>query len=136
MSVDLKKMFTAIESNDTKLVKYYLVQKNIPPDALFETNLYDSIFTWSGLHAAAYHGSIQIVNLLLEHGANVELEDTWYRGRPLAWAAFGGKFLSGSFKRMFVIDLILTNMETPPLSLKPINRPSGYCQATDREIWG
>lgn len=90
--VDVKKMFAAIESNDTKLVKHYLVQKNIPPDTLYETNLYDSTFTWSGLHAAAYHGSIQAINLLMEHGANVELEDTWYRGRPLAWAAFGGKF--------------------------------------------
>lgn len=98
-------MFSAIEENDIKAIKYYLGQKNIHPDTLFETNLYENTFTWSGLHAAAYHGAKQIVSLLMEHGGNVELEDTWYRGRPLAWAAFGGKCLSGSFNRT-IIELI------------------------------
>jgi ankyrin repeat protein len=85
-------MFLAVEENDVKTMKQYLTQRGMSPDALFETNVFEeNTFTWGALHAAAYYGSKQIVNLLMEHGANVELEDTWYKGRPLAWAAFGGK---------------------------------------------
>ncbi|KAF9580193.1 hypothetical protein BGW38_003263 [Lunasporangiospora selenospora] len=88
---ELKKMFVAIEENDVKTMKFYLSQKNIHPDTLFETNIFEeSSFTWSALHAAAYYGSKNIIPLLMEHNANVELHDTWYKGRPLAWAAFGG----------------------------------------------
>ncbi|KAF9895962.1 hypothetical protein BX616_008446, partial [Lobosporangium transversale] len=87
---DTKRMFVAIEENDTKTMRYFLTQKNVHPDTLFVTNIFeDSTFTWSPLHAAAYYGSKQIISLLMEHGANVELQDTWYKGRPLAWAAFG-----------------------------------------------
>ncbi|KAG0329157.1 hypothetical protein BGZ99_003308 [Dissophora globulifera] len=92
---DVKKMFVAIEENDTKTMRQYLAQKNVNPDTLFETNIFEeSTFTWGALHAAAYYGSKQIVSLLVEYGANVELQDTWYKGRPLAWAAFGGKLLA------------------------------------------
>ncbi|KAG0020921.1 hypothetical protein BGZ80_003337 [Entomortierella chlamydospora] len=88
---EVKKMFVAVEESDIKTLKHYLSQKNVHPDTLFTTNIFDeSTFTWSALHAAAYYGSKQVVNLLMEYGANVELEDTWYKGRPLAWAAFGG----------------------------------------------
>jgi ankyrin repeat protein len=103
----VKKFFTAIEENDVKTVKNYLGMKTVHPDTLFETNLYENTFTWSGLHAAAYYGFKPIISLLVEHGANVELEDTWYRGRPLAWAAFGGKMSPGSgFGRMNIVELI------------------------------
>ncbi|KAF8975131.1 hypothetical protein BGZ46_009413 [Entomortierella lignicola] len=88
---EVKKLFVAVEESDIKTLKLYLSQKNVHPDTLFETNIFDeSTFTWSLLHAAAYYGSKQAISLLIEYGANVELEDTWYKGRPLAWASFGG----------------------------------------------
>ncbi|KAF8947791.1 hypothetical protein BGZ47_007855 [Haplosporangium gracile] len=88
---DVRKMFLAVEENDTKALRIYLTQRNVHPDTLFETNIFEeNTFTWSALHAAAYYGAKEIVDLLMEFNANVELEDTWYRGRPLAWAAFGG----------------------------------------------
>lgn len=44
------------------------------------------------LHAACYYGHIKFVELLFENQADVEIADTWYGGRPLAWACFGGHF--------------------------------------------
>ncbi|KAF9427481.1 hypothetical protein BGZ94_004816 [Podila epigama] len=88
---DIKKVFLAIEENDVKTLKYYLSQRYFNPDTLYETNIFEeNTFTWSALHAAAYYGSIEAISLLMEYNANVELQDTWYKGRPLAWAAFGG----------------------------------------------
>lgn len=87
-------MFLAVEENDTKALRLYLTQRNVHPDTLFETNIFEeNTFTWSALHAAAYYGAKDVVDLLMEFNANVELEDTWYKGRPLAWAAFGGMSL-------------------------------------------
>lgn len=89
--IEVKAMFVAIEENDVKAVRTYL-QRNVHPDTLFETNVFEeNVFTWGALHAAAYYGAKGIINLLMEFNANVELQDTWYKGRPLAWAAFGGK---------------------------------------------
>ncbi|KAG0228356.1 hypothetical protein BGW42_002254 [Actinomortierella wolfii] len=88
---EIQDLFVAIESNDTKLLKGLLQNGRLDPNRLFETNVFeDSTFTWSPLHAAAYYGANKVITTLMEHGANVELEDTWYHGRPLAWAAFGG----------------------------------------------
>ncbi|KAF9135875.1 hypothetical protein BGW39_010690 [Mortierella sp. 14UC] len=88
---DIRKLFLAVEENDTKALRHYLTQRNVHPDTLFETNVFEeNTFTWAALHAAAYYGAKDIVELLMELNANVELEDTWYKGRPLAWAAFGG----------------------------------------------
>lgn len=90
--IEVKDLFVAIEENDAKTVRTYLTQKNVHPDTLFETKVFEeSTFTWGALHAAAYYGAKGIINLLMELNANVELQDTWYKGRPLAWAAFGGK---------------------------------------------
>lgn len=89
---DIKKIFVAIEENDVKTMRYYLSQRHFNPDNLYDTNIFEeSIFTWSALHAAAYYGAMDVIGLLMEYNANVELQDTWYKGRPLAWAAFGGK---------------------------------------------
>jgi len=87
----VRELFLAVEENDTKALRPFLAQRNVNPDTLFETRIFEEkTFTWSALHAAAYYGSKDVVDLLMEFNANVELEDTWYRGRPLAWAAFGG----------------------------------------------
>ncbi|KAG0057781.1 hypothetical protein BGZ83_003680 [Gryganskiella cystojenkinii] len=88
---EVKELFVAIEKNNGKIVKHFLTAKNVNPDTLFESDIFeDGPFTWSALHAAAYYGSSKVVEILMEHNANVELQDTWYKGRPLAWAAFGG----------------------------------------------
>ncbi|KAG5458875.1 MAG: hypothetical protein BJ554DRAFT_820 [Olpidium bornovanus] len=53
--------------------------------------MFGDTFTWSLLHAAAYHGNSKAVKLLMTvDGADVEARDTWYQGTPLAWAAFSG----------------------------------------------
>ncbi|KAF9997195.1 hypothetical protein BGZ65_007217, partial [Modicella reniformis] len=65
---EVKKLFAAVEENDIKAIKHHLGQKNIHPDTLFETTLYESTFTWSALHAAAFYGAKQIVSLLMDHG--------------------------------------------------------------------
>ncbi|KAG0341831.1 hypothetical protein BG000_007886 [Podila horticola] len=91
---DIKKVFVAIEENDVKTMKYYLSQRHFNPDNLYDTNIFEeSTFTWSALHAAAYYGAMDVIGILMEYNANVELQDTWYKGRPLAWAAFGGKYI-------------------------------------------
>lgn len=51
--------------------------------------MFNAHFTWAPLHAAAYYGSSKIIDELVQAGGNIEIEDTWYKGRPLAWAAFG-----------------------------------------------
>jgi wobble nucleotide-excising tRNase len=85
-------LFVAIEKNNVKTVKHFLTTKNVNPDTLFVSNIFEEgTFTWSALHAAAYYGSSKVIQALMEHNANVEIQDTWYQGRPLAWAAFGGK---------------------------------------------
>ena len=50
-----------------------IIQKLIQEGA--EVNTIDSVFGWSPLHWAASHGERKIVSLLLERGANVNVED-------------------------------------------------------------
>lgn len=47
---------------------------------LVKVELFQNEFTWSLLHAACYYGQIKFVEALIERGANIELEDTWYKG--------------------------------------------------------
>lgn len=58
---------------------------------MVRNSLYSETFTWSPLHCAAFTGRNKILRLLLQHGVNVEIKDTWYGGTPLAWAAFGDR---------------------------------------------
>jgi ankyrin repeat protein len=43
----------------------------------------------TGLHWAAYEGNGDIVRLLLDRGARVDLKDQSYGGTPLGWALYG-----------------------------------------------
>lgn len=43
------------------------------------------------LHQAVWAGHEQVVRLLVDHGARLDLEDTIYRGTPLGWAKHGGR---------------------------------------------
>jgi ankyrin repeat protein len=45
----------------------------------------------TALHAAAWHGNVEMVRMLLEFHAPVNVRDTTYRNTPLAWAAHGSK---------------------------------------------
>jgi ankyrin repeat protein len=51
--------------------------------------MFSGHFAWAPLHAAAYYGSTKMIDELISAGGDIEVEDTWYSGRPLAWAAFG-----------------------------------------------
>jgi ankyrin repeat protein len=43
----------------------------------------------TALHAAAYAGSLDLVRLLVERGADVELRDTRWHSTPMRWAEVG-----------------------------------------------
>ncbi|KAJ3043989.1 hypothetical protein HDV00_003516 [Rhizophlyctis rosea] len=86
---DLANLFEAIEKGDVPTVLKLL--KTVPNvNVLNEAHLFGENFTWSPLHAASYFGQDAVVDVLIEKGADVEFEDTWFRGRALAWAAYGG----------------------------------------------
>ncbi|KAI8822945.1 uncharacterized protein EV422DRAFT_522775 [Fimicolochytrium jonesii] len=85
----LDRVLGAIEANDMDLLLAFLPKLH-DINALGETNLFGKAFTWAPLHAAAYYGNPEMVELLIERGANVELSDTWYHSRPLGWAAYAG----------------------------------------------
>jgi ankyrin repeat protein len=42
------------------------------------------------LHQAALGGHEDLVRLLVERGARLDIKDTIYEGKPLAWAEYGG----------------------------------------------
>ena len=43
------------------------------------------------LHQAALAGHFDVVRLLVEHGARLDIEDAAYHGTPLGWAEHGGQ---------------------------------------------
>ncbi|ORX55046.1 Bromodomain-containing protein [Hesseltinella vesiculosa] len=85
-----KDLMKAIEDNDSDTALKLINQDKVDVNQLVKVKLFQSSFTWGPLHAACYYGHHRICQALLDHGANVELNDTWYSGTPLAWAAFGG----------------------------------------------
>ncbi|KAJ3281570.1 hypothetical protein HK104_011392 [Borealophlyctis nickersoniae] len=85
---DVSRLFTAIEKNDPDRVREIL-SRGLDVNILHQTNMFGDQFTWSPLHAASYYGRDEIVTIIMDRGADIELPDTWYQGRALAWAAFG-----------------------------------------------
>ena len=43
------------------------------------------------IHQAALQGHAEVVRVLAEHGARLDLRDTIYHGTPLGWAVHGGR---------------------------------------------
>ncbi|KAG5463594.1 MAG: hypothetical protein BJ554DRAFT_6192 [Olpidium bornovanus] len=99
----VEQLFAALENKDSKAFDAVssAVLDSLRPSgasgpahpllALHETEMFDDRFTWSLLHAAAYHSNLKAAKILMGvPGADVEVRDTWYGGTPLAWAAFGG----------------------------------------------
>ncbi|KAJ3023360.1 hypothetical protein HKX48_003471 [Thoreauomyces humboldtii] len=85
----LDKILGAIEASDIAALEP-LLESVTDINALIETNLFGADFTWTPLHAAAYFGNKDIVELLITKGADVEASDTWYHSKPLGWAAYSG----------------------------------------------
>ncbi|KAJ3271784.1 hypothetical protein HDV01_006392 [Terramyces sp. JEL0728] len=83
----LDQLFEAVENDDIDTFIGLLDTEHV--NKLHKSNEFDTEYTWSLLHAACYYGHEDFVEIIMETGANVELEDTWYHGRALAWAAFG-----------------------------------------------
>ncbi|MBL8219856.1 MAG: ankyrin repeat domain-containing protein, partial [Bryobacterales bacterium] len=50
----------------------------------------DATDGYTPLHAAAFHGNLPAVEVLLRCGANVRARDERYLGTPAGWAAFAG----------------------------------------------
>src|SRR5262249_44524109 len=47
------------------------------------------------LHAAAASGSVDVVRLLIEEGADIEAPDATWQSSPLVWASVGSGFKLG-----------------------------------------
>jgi peptide-methionine (S)-S-oxide reductase len=43
------------------------------------------------LHQAVLKGSLEVVKLLVERGARLDLEDILFHGTPLGWAEYSGQ---------------------------------------------
>ena len=84
-------LFKAIESDDVDAARNFLHDNpDFDVNALWDTEYNGDKFTWTPLHCAAYYGRIQILGLLMNRGAKVEVQDTWYGATALAWATYGG----------------------------------------------
>ncbi|MGH9148369.1 MAG: ankyrin repeat domain-containing protein, partial [Vicinamibacterales bacterium] len=55
-----------------------------------EETAVDGVRGYTPLHAAAFHGNNEAVNVLLKHGASPRTRDSRYCGTPAGWAAFAG----------------------------------------------
>jgi ankyrin repeat protein len=55
-----------------------------------EDTAVDGASRYTALHAAAFHGNDQAVDVLVKHGANPRVRDGKYCGTPAGWAAFAG----------------------------------------------
>jgi ankyrin repeat protein len=63
-------------------------------DAGEDPNRYNPAGTHSHstpMHQAALAGHLNVVKLLVERGARMDIEDTIWKGTPLGWAEHGGQ---------------------------------------------
>jgi len=50
----------------------------------------DSTSGYTPLHAAAWHGNVSAIDVLMKHGADVRAREQKYRGTPAGWADYAG----------------------------------------------
>lgn len=82
---------SAIKKSESKTVMEILKDNpTLDLNQLVKVKMFDDTFKWGALHSACYYGNVEICQALLQHGADVELNDTWYSATPLGWATFGG----------------------------------------------
>ena len=58
---------------------------------------------YTALHAAAFHGKLDAIEVLLAHRANPKVRDSRYGGTPAGWASYAGKH--EAFERLIAADL-------------------------------
>lgn len=97
-------LMSAIEKGNLKQAKQILDSSNSTiattlHDAPLE--LFGAEFQWAAVHMAAYYGRTDILRILMDLGAEVNLKDTWYNGTPLSWAVFGAQYESA---KMLISD--------------------------------
>ena len=81
VNLDALSLTAAVTKGDLKKVEA-IIQRGDDVNTLAEVHesQFGTAFTWGPLHAACYGGNIKIIEALMEAGANVEIEDTWYHG--------------------------------------------------------
>jgi ankyrin repeat protein len=66
-----------------------LIELGASPNAIDNTaTSIDETEGYSALHAAAWHGNTEAIEVLMRHGANVRLRDSKYCGTPAGWARY------------------------------------------------
>lgn len=78
----LRLVGTAIRNNARAV--QLLVESGWPVNAKLENNQ-------TALHYAAWHGNFAMTQVLLAHGADVNLQETEHGGTPLGWALHGSR---------------------------------------------
>jgi ankyrin repeat protein len=66
----------------------------------------DSTSGYTPLHAAAFHGNLSAVSVLLKYGADVRARDEKYRGTPAGWANYNGHRHVGDVIRRGPVDIM------------------------------
>lgn len=51
----------------------------------------DNTSGYTPLHAAAWHGNLSAIDVLMKHGADVRARDEKYHGTPAGWADYAGR---------------------------------------------
>jgi ankyrin repeat protein len=83
----IEKLLTAVRANDRRRVRDLLM---LDP-SLANVAGADAQGRVYPLHLAAQAGRTDMVTLLLEHGAQVEVQDAQNEATPLGWSAFFGR---------------------------------------------
>jgi ankyrin repeat protein len=86
---------------------------------------------YTPLHAAAFHGNVNAVSVLLRHGASVSVREEKYHGTPAGWANYAGYteardlILQGSVDLIEAVENGLTERILAILAGEPdrLNRP-------------
>jgi ankyrin repeat protein len=86
---------------------------------------------YTPLHAAAFHGNVGAVSVLLKHGASVSVREEKYHGTPAGWANYAGHaeardlILQGSVDLIEAVENGLTERILAILAQEPdrLNRP-------------
>jgi ankyrin repeat protein len=80
---DLRQPADAARNNELTAVKLMLMA-GLPLDVPGQHNA-------SALHWAAWHGNLELVNLLIARGASLEDASNDFKGTPLGWAIHGSE---------------------------------------------
>ncbi len=80
---DRRQVAHAARNNKTTVVRL-LLESGLPSEATSQHQA-------TPLHWAAFHGNLEMTNILLSHGPNLEATDADFQGTPLGWAIYGSE---------------------------------------------